>query len=112
MATRAFSATYAMTSAAALQFTAGANEALLISSATVVNYDVTGRNFTCYIVDPGGSAGNGNRVESKKALSINQATTLALSGKSLTPGMTLWANIDSGTACTLQISGTIITQAA
>lgn len=100
------------TSAAALTTGQGASEVWIVSSATVVNSDTVGRTVTINLAVDGGAASAANLIEYKKGLSVNQSVNTALSGKNMPPGSKLYAFIDSGTACTLSISYTIIPQAA
>lgn len=115
MSFRAFSIEIALTATTTtlLALTGlGANEALAVESATIVNSDATTRLLTMHLASGGAAAGTGNLIEYQKTCPIKTATNTALSGKKVMPGAKLYAGVDSGTACTLQISGTVIPQAA
>jgi hypothetical protein len=115
MSFRAYSIEIVLTATATTQLTLsglGANEALAVESATVVNSDASTRLLTMYLASGGAAASAANLIEYQKTCPIKTATNTSLSGKKVMPGAKLYAGVDSGTACTLQISGTIIPQAA
>jgi len=113
MAYKLFQKNFALsTSTSALSLGLGASEVLVVSSATVCNGDTSSRTVSINLATDGGAASLANQVEYKKALIVNQAANTSLAGKNITPGSALYAYIDSGTSCTLSLSGTIIPQAA
>lgn len=90
----------------------GANEGLLISSATVCNTDSVTRLLTAHLSGAGNGAVAGNAVEWERVLPPSQSTNTALSGKTVPPGGLIHAGSDAGSVCTLSITGTIVPQAA
>jgi hypothetical protein len=88
----------------------GVNEALMVSSATIVNYDTVARLLTMNLASTGAAAGNDNLIEFQKTLTQKQSSSTALSGKTIMPGAKIYANADATNVTTLSISGTIVPQ--
>lgn len=99
-------------SVAELTLGLGANEGLLISSATIVNTDTTVRTATIHLASDGAVAATGNKVENDRTLPVDQATNTSLSGKTVKPGGKVYAGADAAAVCVLSITGTIVPQSA
>lgn len=97
-------------SVAELDLGLGANEGLLISSATVCNTDADTRLVTAHLASDGAAASNGNKVENLRTLPPDQSTNTALSGKTVKPGGKLYAGSDAASVCVLSLTGTIVPQ--
>ena len=99
-------------SVAELSLGLGANEGLLISSATVVNTDSVTRLATVHLASDGAAAATGNKIENDRTLPVDQSTNTALSGKTVKPGGKVYAGADAAAVCILSLTGTIVPQSA
>jgi uncharacterized protein YfiM (DUF2279 family) len=97
-------------SVAELSLGLGANEGLLVSSATVCNTDSVTRLLTLHLASTGAAAATGNKIENVRTLPTAQATNTALSGKTLVPGAKVYAGSDAVSVAIMSITGTIVPQ--
>lgn len=88
----------------------GANDAVVIQSASVANRDSVTRLVTFHIGRNGASAGATNVVEQDRPIPINVGTDVILAGKLLGPGDILYAKADANSVCNLDLGYSLIPQ--